>query len=271
MIKNSEYIFHKDNLMAEDELIFLPIDKITKQTDDEYLFRFNVKSKYDPGQFFQCSLFGMGESAISICSDSEDYFELSIRAVGNVTKKLCAMKKGDKMGLRGPYGHGYEMETFEGKDMVIVGGGSGVAPVRGVIQNMAQNREKFGTVDLLFGFRQKSFMLFEEDFSGWKKADMDIRIAMNVEADYPGAKKGFITDILEDINPTENKNIILCGPPIMIKFVAKAFLEKGFKKSQIFVSEERHMKCAVGRCGHCMIKGKYCCTDGPVFRFDELY
>lgn len=257
--------------MAEDDILFLPIDSVRQQNEDEFLFRFNVKSKYDPGQFFQCSVLGVGESAISICSDSEDYFELSIRDVGNVTHALCQMEQGETMGLRGPYGHGYEMDTFEGKDMVIIGGGSGVAPVRGIIQHIAKNREKYGNTHLLFGFREKKFMLFQEDFDDWKNADMSLSIAMNVEADYPGARKGFITDILDDVNVTENSNVILCGPPIMITFVAKALLEKGFQKSQMFVSEERHMKCAVGRCGHCMIKGKYCCTDGPVFRYDELY
>ncbi len=267
----TDFTFHKDHLMAEDEIVFLPIDAVTKQTDDEYLFRFDVKAKYDPGQFFQCSLLGIGESAISICSDSEEYFELSIRSVGNVTSKLCVLKKGDHMGLRGPYGHGYEMDTFKGKNMIVIGGGSGVAPVRGVIQNIYKNRGHFGSVDLLFGFRQKSFMLFEENFSDWQSEDMTIRIAMNEKADYPNATKGFVTDILDHILPNKNTAIIICGPPIMITFVAKVLLKKGFQKEDIFISEERHMKCAVGRCGHCMIHGKYSCTDGPVFRYDEIY
>jgi sulfite reductase subunit B len=268
---SKDYIFHKDRKMAEDEILFLPIVHKEQQTNDQFLFRFDAKICHDPGQFFQCSAMGIGEAAISICSSSEDYFELSIRSVGNVTHRLCEMKVGDKFGLRGPYGHGYEMKKFEGKDIVVIGGGSGVAPVRGIIKHIEKFRGNFGTVDLLFGFRKKSFMLFEEDFAGWKEQKMDIKIAMNEEADYPGATKGFVTDILDHINPDKNKIVFLCGPPIMIKFVAQALIEKGITKTQIFVSEERHMKCGVGRCGHCMMKGKYCCTDGPVFCYDEIY
>ncbi len=270
-MSNKSYVFNKNQLMAEDDIIFVPIDRVTQQTEDEFLFRFEGKAKYDAGQFFQCSIPGYGESAISICSYSKDYFELSIRAVGNVTHQLCQLQKGDKIGLRGPYGRGYEMNKFNDKDIVVIGGGSGVAAVRGVIQYIAQNRKDFGTVDLLFGFRNKEFMLFEADYNGWKNKDMGLKIAMNENNNYPGATKGLITDILDDVRQNDNKNIIICGPPIMIKFAAKALLEKNFEKAQIYISEERHMKCAVGRCGHCMIKGKYCCTDGPVFRYDELY
>lgn len=266
-----EYKFHKDRIMPEDEIVFCPIVAKEKQTDDQYLFRFEGKISHDPGQFFQCSVLGIGEAAISICSASEDHFELSIRDVGNVSHKLCSLEVGDNYGLRGPYGHGYEMKKFEGNDIVVIGGGSGVAPVRGIIQHMEKNRDKYGSIDLLFGFRKKSFLLFESDFENWKSKDMNLHIAMNEEADYPGAVKGFVTDILDPITPNENKIIFLCGPPIMIKFVAKALIEKGFAPSQIYVSEERHMKCGVGRCGHCMIKKKYCCTDGPVFRYDEIY
>ncbi|MCK5460419.1 FAD/NAD(P)-binding protein [Candidatus Gracilibacteria bacterium] len=257
--------------MAEDEIVFLPIDKISQQTEDQFLFRFKTTISHDPGQFFQCSLLGIGESAISICSHSENFFELSIRSVGNVTNKLCNLKKGDQIGLRGPYGHGYEMEQFHNKDMVIIGGGSGVAPLRGILEHLSKYREKFGTVEIFFGFRGEKDILFESDFEKWQKKDMSLAFTLSEEHKHPKAKKGFVTNILENLKVTKNKLIFLCGPPIMITNTAKMLLEKGFMKSQIYVSEERQMKCAVGRCGHCMIKGKYCCTDGPVFRYDELY
>lgn len=271
MFGKKKYVFDKEHPMGENDLKFLPITHKQQQTHDEWLFRFEAKINHDPGQFMQCSVLGIGESAISICSASEDFFELSIRSVGNVTHRLCDLEVGDNFGLRGPYGHGYEMDGFKDKDLAIVGGGSGVAPVRGVVQHIKDQRKDFGKVNLFFGFRDSSFLLFEPDFEAWKAANMDLRIAMDQKADYPGAVKGYVTDCMDDLVINDNLRVILCGPPVMIKSAAQYLLDKGIEKTQIFVSEERHMKCAVGRCGHCMIYGKYCCTDGPVFRFDEIY
>ncbi len=208
----------------------------------------------------------MGESAISICSHASDHFELSIRAVGNVTNAMCKLKAGDKMELRNPYGHGYEMEKFKNKDLVIIGGGSGVAPVRGILEFVEKNREDFKSVESYFGFRGEKDILFKNDFPKWEKQNMPVQIALCEKCSTKTqATIGFVTDILGDLEVNENKIAFLCGPPVMITNTVKMLLEKGFAKSQIYVSEERHMKCGVGRCGHCMIKGKYCCTDGPVF------
>jgi sulfite reductase subunit B len=270
------YQFDKDRPMGEHEVVFIPIEMVKKQTEDEYLFRFKTSIHHDPGQFFQCSLFGIGESAISICSYGKDFFEMSIRAVGNVTNKLCALKKGEKIGLRGPYGHGYHMPPLHGKDILIFGGGSGVAPVRGIMQYIQQHREKFGSVDLFFGFRTEKDILFEKDFPMWEKSDMSVNIAFSQDADHsqhPKAIKGYVSAFIKNHPHTQdhkNKVVFVCGPPVMIHSTAKELIEeKGFSKDQIYFSAERHMKCAVGRCGHCMIYGKYCCTDGPVFRYDE--
>jgi len=264
--------FDKNKSMPENEVVFVPIGKITKQTADEFLFRFDVKVNHDPGQFFQCSRLGEGESAISICSYDKDYLELSIRTVGNVTKALCELKVGDKVGLRGPYGHGYEMDLFKGKDLIIIGGGSGVAPVRGILEFVMKNRGDFGKVSAFFGFRGEKDVLFGEDFKKWEGKDISVEIALCEKCLLETkATVGFVTDILGDVQANENTVAFLCGPPIMIVNTVKMLLGKGFTKSQIYVSEERHMKCGVGRCGHCMIGGKYCCTDGPVFRYDEIY
>ncbi len=264
--------------MGEHEIIFVPIDKVTQQTEDEFLFRFKNPINHDPGQFFQCSLFGIGESAISICSHATDYFDMSIRAVGNVTNKLCALKKGDKIGLRGPYGHGYDMPPLHGNNVLVFGGGSGVVPVRGIIQYINNNRDKFKTVDLFFGFRSEKEILFEDDYASWAKNKINVNLAFNQDdkhANHPEAINGFVTDFFKThpaIQDNQNKIVFVCGPPVMIQATCKQLIEKqGFNRDQLYISEERHMKCAVGRCGHCMIRGKYCCTDGPVFRYDELY
>ncbi len=274
-----------ERLEKSKEEYFVPkyykIDKITKQTDDEWLLRFNIPLIHDPGQFIQISIPGIGEAPISICSCNEKYFEMSIRAVGNVTNALCNLKKGDQVGLRGPYGAGYPMKNLNGNNIIIVGGGCGVAPVRGIIEYVDHNRKDFGDVNLYFGYRNPKEVLFKEDFAKWEK-DYNLRVTVD-----KGNKKwekgkskhhksweghtGLITTLLDEENfNNENKIVFICGPPIMIKFVAMSLMKKGFNYDQIYISNERLMKCATGMCGHCMIEGKYCCKDGPVFRYDEV-
>ncbi len=260
--------------MAEQEITFCSVDKITQQTVDEYLLRFEVPINHDPGQFMQCNLLGIGEAPISICSYDTKYFEMSIRDVGNVSHALCNLKAGDKVGLRGPYGRGYPMSDFHGKDVILIGGGCGVAPLRGIIEYLEVHRDKFKSVRNFFGFRTGKDVLFGEDFSKWEKQDMGLEVAFSDEdksnEKMKDAKKGFITDYLKP-TPDRNKVIFVCGPPIMMNVAAEKLISKGFNPDQIWISEERHMKCGVGRCGHCMIRGKYCCKDGPVFRWDEVY
>jgi len=270
MIKISP-LFDKERQMDEGDITFVKIDKVTRQTHDEYLLRFNQPINHDPGQFLQVSLLGIGEAPISICSHSKEYFEMSIRSVGNVSAHLCALKKGDEVGLRGPYGRGYEMQQFEGDNIIIIGGGCGVAPVRGIIHYIKDNRDKFGNVDMFFGFRTKNDILFEEEYHKWEKT-MGLDIVLSDKHNHPRAKHGLITDILHhpSTDSNENKIVFICGPPPMIKAVCDLLISKGFNTDQLYISEERHMKCGVGRCGHCMINDKYCCTDGPVFRYDEL-
>lgn len=262
----------KNVVLDESVVRFYKVDKITKQTEDEYLLRFNVPIKHDPAQFMQVSILGIGEAPISICSYDKNYFEMSVRAVGNVSSHICGLKEGEMVGLRGPYGRGYNMRDFEGNNVVIVGGGCGSAPVRGVIEYIDKHRDKFYDVDVFFGFRTRDDILFGEDFKRWQDNLINMRVALSEDEEIEGYTKGFVTDALncEATESNENKIVVICGPPVMIKLTCKMLLERGFNKDQIYFSEERHMKCGVGRCGHCMINDKYCCTDGPVFRYDEL-
>lgn len=269
---SKDYIFSKERHMDESDVKMLTVDKVTQQTDEEVLLRFNVPALYDPGQFFQVSLFGIGEAPISICSCSEDYFEMSVRGVGNLSKQLCQLKEGDSVGLRGPYGNGYHLQNFVGDSAIVIAGGCGVAPVRGVVQYLKEHRNDYKDIALFFGFRAEKDILFEEDYQAWKEKNMDVDVVLSDKSSRPDMKHGLITDILDTpiLQTNEKKIVFICGPPPMIKAVCKVLLDKGFHKDQIYISEERQMKCAVGRCGHCMINGKYCCTDGPVFRYDEL-
>ena len=259
--------------MNKSDVKFIKVASIKKQTSNEYLLRFNVSINHDAGQFMQVSILGIGEAPMSICSYNKEYFEISVRNVGNVSSKICALKKGDILGIRGPYGRGYPMNKLEKNNVIIIGGGSGVAPVRGIIEYIKQNRNNFLDVNLFFGFRNQMNMLFASNYENWKKSDMDLDIIFSEKSEHLIYKKeGMITDLIKGntFNSNDKKIIFVCGPPIMIRFVCKKLIEKGFNYDQIFISEERHMKCGVGRCGHCMIGDKYCCTDGPVFRYDEL-
>ncbi|MBN1645797.1 FAD/NAD(P)-binding protein [Candidatus Woesearchaeota archaeon] len=246
------------------------IDNKLKQTQNEYLFRFNTPMEYTPGQFVQVSVFGYGEAPISICSYSKDYFELSVRAVGNVTQALASLNEGDMVGIRGPYGNGYDMKLFEGNNLVIIGGGCGVAPLRSIVEYVDKQKEKYGEMRILFGFRNNDEILFAHDEEDWKRKHIYDMVIGQPNPEWKG-KKGLITEIIDQHVTTNEKTVaFICGPPGMINAAVKELKKFDFHDDQIFVSAERHMKCATGMCGHCMIHGKYCCKDGPVFRWDEI-
>lgn len=244
----------------------------TKESSDCFTIRTDVKSNYAPGQFFQVSLPGIGEAPISVASYSPEYLDLNIRMVGNVTKAVSGLKKGDTIYIRGPYGNGYPMDDFFGKNLLLIGGGCGVAPLRGVISYVEQHRNDFADVSMYFGYRSYEDILFKDDLKTLKK-----KFNLNVTIDKGPAKAGiscdvcFVTSLLEKakLNP-ERTAVLICGPPIMMKISIDILKNKGFREDQIFISAERLMNCAIGICGHCMIHGKYTCLDGPVFRYDEI-
>jgi len=250
------------------------ISDYQRETHDSFTIKLDWKLKHDPGQFVFCSIPGIGEAPISICSHSDDYIELNIREVGNVTNKLAAMKVGDKLLVRGPYGRSYPMDEFKDHNVVIIGGGCGVAPLKGSIEFVEKYRENFKDVSLFFGFRTPEDTLFRKKLDVWKeKFNMYINFD-TVEGDskvcYDGSQ-GFVTQRVEEVvKDAANTVVFICGPPIMIEKTAEILLNKGFKEDQIYISAERLMYCGIGKCGRCMIHGRYTCLDGAVFRFDEL-
>ena len=246
-----------------------------RESADSFTIRLDWQIEHGPGQFVFCTLPGMGESAISICSDSRDYVELNIREVGNVTKALAKVKEGDDLLVRGPYGTSYPMEHFKGDDIIIVGGGCGVAPLRGVIKYIEGHREDFNDIYLFLGFRTPEDALFKDEHEKWDE-EHKLHITFDKleheasNACYTGTQ-GFVTDILKKtIQDNQKKIALVCGPPVMINAAIKILQEKGFHDDQIFLSAERLMYCGMGRCGRCMIRGKYACIDGSVFRLDEF-
>jgi anaerobic sulfite reductase subunit B len=244
-----------------------------KETDDIFTIKLDMKLSADPGQFLQVSIPGIGEAPISICSNSCDYVELNIRIVGNVTNALSKIKKGNTLFCRGPYGKGYPMKKLIQNNCIVIGGGCGVAPLKGVIEYIENHRNDYKDLHLFLGYRSNNDILFKRHIRKWQK-DHNLTLTVDKKTKTKACydeKTGFITEALKNSNLTnENKVVFICGPPIMMRYVTDILQSKGFNKDQIFISAERLMYCGVGVCCHCMIQDKFTCIDGPVFRFDEL-
>ena len=242
------------------------------ESADTFSIVLDWKIKHDPGQFVQISIPGIGEAPISVASYSKKHIQLTIRKVGNVTNSLSKLKKGDRVFVRGPYGSGYPLEEVKGKDVIFIGGGCGVAPLKGGIEYLEKYRKHFGEVFLFVGYRSPGDILFEDKHDDWKK---DFHLFVSVDklpskTCYSG-NVGFITELVENQKFTaKNKVVFMCGPPIMMEKTIEILKKKGIKEDQIYVSSERLMYCAFGLCCHCMIEGKLTCLDGPVFKLSEV-
>lgn len=243
-----------------------------RESIDAFTIKVNFAIKHMPGQFVQVTIPGIGEAPISICSYSDRYIKLNVRQVGNVTNALAELKQGKYIFVRGPYGNGYPMKEFEGKGIVLVGGGCGIAPLKGVLDYIENYRKLYDTVSLYLGFRSPKDILFKKEINRWLKVhDTGLSVDSNPNNSCFSGSVGYVTDLVKrsKINP-KNKVALLCGPPIMMRLVSQILINKGFSKKDIYISAERMMYCGFGKCGHCMIHGKYVCTDGPVFTYDEI-
>jgi sulfite reductase subunit B len=229
---------------------------------------------HDPGQFIQVSLFGVGEAPISLASSptKRGTFDLCIRNVGKVTSAMHRIGVGDELGIRGPFGQGFPIRNLEGNDLIIVAGGLGIVPLRSLIHYVIDNRRDFGKVDILLGCKTPKYMLFGDEVKEWEKR-LDINFACTVDKADPDWKGnvGLITNLIPGITlQPEHTYAVVVGPPIMYKFVIKELQAKDIADNRILVSLERHMKCGLGKCGHCQINKYYCCQDGPVFFYDQI-
>jgi len=227
-----------------------------------------------PGQFVQVFVPAIGEAPISICSapNPQRTFDLCVRKLGDVTSAIHRLKAGDVIGIRGPFGNGFDMQALRGHDLLIVGGGIGLVPLRGVIQYVAGHRQDYGEVTILYGFKAPAEQLFRDELDSWAgKGQMDLRTTVDrPHPDWSG-HVGVITTLFPDlkINPQRTKALVV-GPPIMYQFVITECRLKGLADDNIILSLERRMRCGVGKCGHCQINNKYVCIDGPVFTFSEV-
>jgi len=231
----------------------------------------NQVLKHNPGQFVEVSIFGFGEAPISICSSPTNIpnFELTVRNAGKLTDKMHTLKAGDKLGIRGPFGNGFDVNAFEGKDMLFICGGIGLAPLKSLIDYTIAKRKKFGRVIILYGTKSPKEILFKEDIKIWEESK-DIEFYMTVDRpdEYWKGNVGVITTLIPPIELDINNTIsTIVGPPIMYKFVIMSLKGKRMPDENIYLSLERRMKCGVGKCGHCQINSTYVCQDGPVFHY----
>ena len=231
---------------------------------------------HEPGQFVEVSIFGVGEAPISISSPptKKESFELCVRRLGNVTNKMHTLKVGDKVGIRGPFGHGFDPEALKGKDLLFVAGGLGLAPLRSLFNYVLDKRKDYGKVTLLYGCKEPKELLFSDELVALsRRDDVDFKPTVDrcPESEVWSSNVGVITTLIPQIqfNP-EKTYAIICGPPIMYKFVIADLKKRNVPDDHIIMSLERRMKCGVGKCGHCQINHIYVCKDGPVFNYAKI-
>lgn len=266
------------------ENVYLPqiavITDIIEETKKikRFILQYEDKSLHDKfvfdGQFFEITVFGVGEIAISIpfSPSLKDSFEFVIKKAGKVTEAIHNMKVGDKVGLRGPFGKGFPYEEFKKKDVIIVGSGVGLAPVRTMIVRILENRSEFGRVVVIGSAITYEDLIYKEDLIAWNNVeDVKVLYALSNPTSRVEAHVGYINDLLPDLGLNwENTAAIICASPRRIKAVAKDLLKLGMKGTNIYTSLETHMRCGIGKCGHCKVGSKYMCIDGPVFNYDEM-
>lgn len=246
------------------------IKRFTMQYEDKSL---HEKFQFD-GQFFEITVFGVGEIAISIpfSPSLKDSFEFCIKKAGKVTEAIHNMKVGDKVGLRGPFGKGFPYESFKNKDVIIVGSGVGLAPVRTMILQILENKKDFGRLVVIGSAMSYEDLVYKDDLIAWSTLeDVKVLYALSNPTEKVDAHVGYINDLLPDLGlDWENTAAIICASPRRIKAVAKDMMKLGMKGTNIYTSLETHMRCGIGKCGHCKVGSKYMCIDGPVFNYEEM-
>lgn len=229
---------------------------------------------YLPGQVGQLSLFGMGEATFVINSppSQKDYLQFSIMRAGEVTAALHTLSPGDKIGVRAPLGNSFPYQDWKGKNVVFVGGGIGMAPIRTIMLHLLENAADYGKISLLYGARTPRDMAYSYETEDWlRRPDLDCTLTIDAPFEGWPHKVGLIPHVLLEMGITPANTIaVLCGPPVMIKFTVEALKKLEFPDDSIITTLERRMKCGVGLCGRCNLGGKYICVDGPVFSWAEL-
>lgn len=231
---------------------------------------------YQPGQCAMVSLFPVGEALFSITSSPtrKGFLEFSVKNTGMVTRALHEIEPGTLIGVRGPYGNGFPYDFMKGKDLLFIGGGIALAPLRSLINYCMDNRDDYGKIDIIYGARSsKDLVQTVELFENWPKVkDTQVHLTVDVASEDWDGNVGFVPSFVEQLNPNpEGKVTITCGPPIMIKFVLLSLAKMNYQPANIITTLEMKMKCGVGKCGRCNIGDKYVCKEGPVFSLAQLH
>ena len=256
------------------------VTDIRRDTPDVKTFRVEAPEggkvfEHIPGQCAMLSIPGAGEGMFSITSSptQKNYMEFSIKKCGCLTSWLHQMEVGQQIGIRGPYGNGFPVDTdFAGKDLLFIAGGIGLAPLHSVINYCRDNRANYGKIDIVYGSRSMDDLVdYKEIIDEWCRED-GINVWLTIDREQEGwdGHVGFVPNYVKELGFDTNKTAVICGPPIMIKFTLAGLVEMGFPKSNVYTTMELRMKCGVGKCGRCNIGDKYVCKDGPVFRCDQL-
>lgn len=271
-----EEVKHSDSIYVP---IPARITAVSDLTAYEKLFTVELPGDFSlahqPGQFVEVSVLGVGEAPISISSSpsrTNGTFELCVRRAGDMTNIMHTMRAGDIIGIRGPFGRGFPIERFRGKDMLFVCGGLGLAPLRSLINQVLDERGNYGRVLVLYGSRHPASLLFHDELSLWaRRPDVELHLTVDQGDENWQGNVGVITTLFPHISINARNTVaIVVGPPIMYRFVIRELLKLGVADGNIWLSFERRMKCGVGKCGHCQLNHLYTCRSGPSFSYAEI-
>lgn len=243
---------------------------IKPETDIDYTFTLEYSKPLIGGQFLQLSIPGVGEAPISISDFEEDRLDMTIRKVGKLTDEIFNLKPGDYLYARGPYGNGFDVNEYKDNKLIVIAGGTGLAPVKSVIKHFINNKNKVKSLEVLLGFKSPKDILFKETLKVWSNKTNLILTVDNGDESWTG-NTGLITKYVSnlDLSDVNNTKIIVVGPPIMMKFMTLELLKNNVPQENIWVSFERKMSCGIGKCGHCKIDETYVCLEGPVFKYEK--
>jgi len=252
------------NIKSETKWAKLLTIKLKNSSDRE---KFNFR----PGQFVQLSLPGFGEAPFSICSNpaKKERFEILTQRVGSLTNKLFGLKLNAQLGIRGPFGNGFPLDKIGDKNISLISGGCGLAPMRSVILEVVNNEDKYGELKIFYGSKKESTFYFSSDFGSWKKR-AQLNLIVEEKTDSWSSPTGYVSDLLENQSFGFRDTIMICGPHPMLAPTIDKLREKGVRDKNIYLSLEKNMSCGVGVCQHCNIGTKYVCKDGPVFSLEEI-
>lgn len=241
---------------------------VIRHTAIEYTFRMSCKSVVRPGQFFEVSIPKYGEAPISVSGIGDGYVDLTIRRVGKVTDEVFERYVGDSLYLRGPYGNGFDLSLYKQKELIVIAGGTGLSPVRGLIDYFSEHPEERRAMTLIAGFKTPSDILFRDDLARWKNT-MNVILTVDQAPEPAACRVGLVTEYIPALRPEDPASTaaIVVGPPPMMSFSVQGLLKTGIPEENIWISQERKMCCGLGKCGHCKIGKTYICLDGPVYNY----